>query len=301
MVQKHFSQKDGTTWAKPSAKSENRSQRKPPLRKAFENRPSQTHSMHVCYIYIELLVSGYLAQTTWKTFKLTPDSQCFFFRGQLVDSLFNKSEPSGFNLLQTTLQKLLPHENSMLKTTKPPDKWPDRSCPHHHFSRGSVKLNWCSWNWYSPKLWVANKLKKNEKCFGTHPVIGSISWLYKTVWPMRPIACTVTVQPKIWGLTLHGRLMKGAIFGLKTLAFCDHHRYQDHQWNHPGFKHDFVTRKCCSSDINKALDVNFKKKRREGGIHWHHTFCGTHWHLPLAAFPCLSEHHGWSTYTSPLT
>lgn len=264
MVQKHFSQKDGTTWAKPSAKSENRSQRKPPLRKAFENRPSQTHSMYVCYIYIELLVSGYLAQTTWKTFKLTPDSQCFFFRGQLVDSLFNKSEPSGFNLLQTTLQKLLPHENSMLKTTKPPDKWPDRSCPHHHFSRGSVKLNWCSWNWYSPKLWVANKLKKNEKCFGTHPVIGSMSWLYKTVWPMRPIACTVTVQPKIWGLTLHGRLMKGAIFGLKTLAFCDHHRYQDHQWNHPGFKHDFVTRKCCSSDINKALDVNFKKNAGKG-------------------------------------
>ena len=166
----------------------------------------------------------------------------------------------------------------MLKTTKPPDKWPDRSCPHHHFSRGSVKLNWCSWNWYSPKLWVANKLKKNERCVGTHPVIGSMSWLYKTVWPMRPIACTVTVQPKIWGLTLHGRLMKGAIFGLKTLAFCDHHRYQDHQWNHPGFKHDFVTRKCCSSDINKALDVNFKKKRREGGIHWHHTFCGTHYY-----------------------
>ena len=87
-----------------------------------------------------------------------------------------------------------------------------------------------------------------------------MSWLYKTVWPMRPIACTVTVQPKIWGLTLHGRLMKGAIFGLKTLAFCDHHCYQDHQWSHPGFKHDFVTRKCCSSDINKALDVNFKRR-----------------------------------------
>lgn len=184
----------------------------------------------------------------------------FFFQGAIGEFVVQQIRTEWVQLIANDTPKIAASWDSMLKTTKPPDKWPDRSCPHHHFSRGSVKLNWCSWNWYSPKLWVANKLKKIERCFGTHPVIGSMSWLYKTVWPMRPIACTVTVQPKIWGLTLHGRLMKGAIFGLKTLAFCDHHCYQDHQWNHPGFKHDFVTRKCCSSDINKALDVNFKKK-----------------------------------------